>query len=115
MNLHGIQKKEKIVISKIWQRWNSSTQKKENNTPQDCISRYDGYIWGRWQYLKNDEEKEAEIPDDTSTVDMEEGVNDRNDDNNEKYDEDKDKECPDDTSPIEVEEGVSDINDDKNE
>ena len=33
---------------------------------------------------KYDEEKEAKCPDDTSTVDMEEGVNDSKDDSNEK-------------------------------
>ena len=32
---------------------------------------------------KNDEEKEAECPDDTSPVDMEKGVNDRNDEEKE--------------------------------
>ena len=33
---------------------------------------------------KNDEEKEAELPDDTTPVDMEEGVSERKDDNNER-------------------------------
>ena len=38
---------------------------------------------------KFDVEKEAEFPDDTSTVDMEEGVNDRKDEINEKHYEEK--------------------------
>ena len=38
---------------------------------------------------KFDEEKEAEFPDDTSTVDMEEGVNYRKDDSDEKNDKEK--------------------------
>ena len=46
---------------------------------------------------------------------MEEGVNDINDDNNEKYDYEKEAECPYDTSPIDTEKRVRNINDDKNE
>ena len=45
---------------------------------------------------------------------MEEDVNDRNYNKNEKYDEEKESEFPDDTSPLEMEEGVSDRKDDKN-
>ena len=45
---------------------------------------------------------EAECPDDTSPVDMEEDVIDRKDDNNEKNDEEKLPECPDDTSSVEI-------------
>ena len=37
---------------------------------------------------------------------MEEGVNDRKDDKNEKNDEGKEAEFPDDTSPIDIEVGV---------
>ena len=43
---------------------------------------------------KNDEDKEAESPDDTSPVDTEEGVNDRKDDRNKKNDEEKYAEFP---------------------
>ena len=57
---------------------------------------------------KNDEVKEVEYPDDTSPVDMEEGLSDIKDDNNVKYDEEKEEECLYDTSPDEMEEGVSD-------
>ena len=39
--------------------------------------------------IKNCEVKEAECPDDTSPVDMEEDVSDRNDNRNEKYDKGK--------------------------
>ena len=45
------------------------------------------YKW--WQEWKYDEGKEAKYPYDNSTIDMEEGVSDRNDDKNEKYDEEK--------------------------
>ena len=65
--------------------------------------------------LKNDEGKEAECPDDTSLVEMEEGIKDINDDSNLKNDEGKEAECPAHTSPIEMEEGVSDRNDYTNE
>ena len=41
----------------------------------------------RWQEWKNDKEKEAECPYDTSPVEMEEGVNDRRYEKNEKNDE----------------------------
>ena len=63
---------------------------------------------------KNDERKEAKLPDDTSPVDMEEVVSDRKDDNNEKNDKGKGAEFHDDNSPVEIEEGVKDINDDRN-
>ena len=46
---------------------------------------------------------------------MEEGVNDRKDDRNEKNDEEKEAEFPDDTSPVELEEGVIDRKDYKKE
>ena len=46
---------------------------------------------------------------------MEEGVNDRKDDNNEKNDEQKEAEFLYDTSPDEMEECVNDIKDEKNE
>ena len=46
---------------------------------------------------------------------MEEGVNDRNDDKNEKNDQEKEAECLDKIFPVDVEEGVNDRNDDKNE
>ena len=46
---------------------------------------------------------------------MEEGVNDINDDNNERYDEEKEAECLYDTSPDEMEQGVYDRNDENNE
>ena len=46
---------------------------------------------------------------------MQEGVNDRNDDKNEKKYEGKEAECLDDTSPDQMEEDVNDINDNKNE
>ena len=46
---------------------------------------------------------------------MEEGVNDRNDNKNEKYDGEKEAECLDDTSRVEIEEVVSDRKYDKNE
>ena len=54
----------------------------------------------------------AEFSDDTSTIEKEEGVNDRKDDNNKKYDEDKDPECPDETSTVDMEEGVINRKDD---
>ena len=59
--------------------------------------------------------KEAECPDDTSPVDMEEGVNDIKDDKNEKNYWVKDAECYDESYPIEMEEDVKYLNDDKNE
>ena len=65
--------------------------------------------------MKNDEEKESECPDDTSPVDMEEGVSDRKDDKNEKNDEEKYAECADDASPVDMEKGVIDRKYDKNE
>ena len=43
-----------------------------------------------------------------STIEVEEGVGDSNDENNEEIDEGKEAECLDDTSPDEIEEGVSD-------
>ena len=58
---------------------------------------------------------EAEFLDDTSPVDMEEGVNDRNYDKNEKNYEEKEAECLDDNSHYDMEEGLYDRNDDKNE
>ena len=58
---------------------------------------------------------ESEFPDDTSPVDMDEGLNYRKDDKNEKDDYEKEVECPDDTSPVDVEDGVSDRKDDNNE
>ena len=58
--------------------------------------------------IKYDEGKEAEFPDDTSIIEMEEGVNDITDDKNEKNDEGKEAECLDETSPADMEEGVSD-------
>ena len=64
---------------------------------------------------KNDGEKGAECPDDTSTVEMEENVNDIKDENNEIYDEEKQAEFLDYTSPDDMEECVSDRNDDNNE
>ena len=63
---------------------------------------------------KSDEEKYAEFPDDTSPVEMEEGVKDINDDNNELYDEGKEAECLDDNSLDKMEEGENDRNDNKN-
>ena len=56
---------------------------------------------------------EPECPYDTSTVDMEEGVNDRNYDKN-KNTEGKEAECPDDTSTVDMEEGVNDRKYDNN-
>ena len=58
---------------------------------------------------------DAEFSDDTSTIEKEEGVNDRKYDNNKKYDEDKDPECPDETSTVDMEEGVIDRKDDSKE
>ena len=58
---------------------------------------------------------EAEFLVDASPIEMEEGVNDRNDDNNEKYEEEKEAEFPDDTSLVEMEVGVGDRKDDNNE
>ena len=43
--------------------------------------------------------KEAECPDDTPPDDMDEGVSERKDDNNEKNDEGKEIEFPDETPP----------------
>ena len=63
---------------------------------------------------KKDEGKEVECLDDTSPVEIEEGVSDRKYDKNEKNDEEKEAERPDDTSPINVEEGVKYIKDDRN-
>ena len=63
---------------------------------------------------KNDEGKEAEFPDDTPPVDMEEGVSDIKDDKNLKNDEEKEAECQDDTPPVDMEEGVNDRKDGKN-
>ena len=57
----------------------------------------------------------SEFPNATSPVDMEEGVNDRKYDKNEKNDEEKDTECPDDTLPVDIEESVGDRNDNRNE
>ena len=54
---------------------------------------------------KNDEDKDPECPDDTSTVYMEEGVIDRKI-KVKKYYEVKEAECPDDTSPDEIEQNV---------
>ena len=51
---------------------------------------------------------EAELSDDTSTIEKEEGVNDRKYDRNKKYDEYRDPECPDDTYIVDMEEGVID-------
>ena len=58
---------------------------------------------------------EAEFLDDTSPIDMEEGVNDIKYDQNFKYHKEKEEEFPDDTSPVDTEEGVSDRKDDNNE
>ena len=44
---------------------------------------------------------------------MEEGVNDRNYDKNEKNDKKKNAKCHDDTCPVDMEEGVNNLNDDK--
>ena len=62
----------------------------------------------------NYEVKDAEFQDDTYPVEIEEGVNIRKFDKNEKNDEVKEVECPDDTSPLDIEEGVSDRKYDKN-
>ena len=50
---------------------------------------------------------EVELPNDTYTIDMEVGVNDRKYDKNEKNDEEKEAEYPDYTCPVEMEEGVN--------
>ena len=65
--------------------------------------------------MKNDGEKEAESPNDTSPAEKEEGVNEENDDKNEKKDGEGENKFPDDTSPVEMEEYVNDRNDDYNE
>ena len=57
---------------------------------------------------------EAECPNETSPVEMEEGVNNRIYDKNGKNDEEKEAESPDDTSPDEMEEGLNDRIYDKN-
>ena len=57
----------------------------------------------------------AKYPNDTSTVEMEEGVSDGKYDKNEKNNEEKEAECPNDTSPVEMEEGVNNRKDGKNE
>ena len=45
MNLHRVQQKGDIVLSKEYEKYRTFQQKKEErNTPQYCISRYDGYI-----------------------------------------------------------------------
>ena len=58
---------------------------------------------------------EAEYPDDTSPVEMEEGLNDINDEKKGKNDEEREAECPDETSPVEMEEGVNDRKYENNE
>ena len=55
---------------------------------------------------------EAELSDDTSTIDKEKSVNDWKYDKNKKYDEDKEPELPDDTSTVDMEEGVINKKDD---
>ena len=62
----------------------------------------------------NDEGKEAELPDYTSPVEMEEGVSDKNMIRI-KNDEEKEAEFPYYTSPFDMQEGVNDIRDEKNE
>ena len=49
---------------------------------------------------------EAELSDDTSPTEKEEGVNDIKDDKNKKNDKYKEPKCPDDTSTVDMEEGV---------
>ena len=51
---------------------------------------------------------EAELSDETSHIEKEEGVNDRKDDKNKKHFEEKEAEFPDETSTVETEEGVID-------
>ena len=62
-----------------------------------------------------DREQLEEFPDETSPVEMEEGVNDRKNDKNEKNDEEKQEECPYDTPPVDIEESGSARIDDNNE
>ena len=73
-------------------------KKEESNTPQIA-------------YPANMNTRQAEFADETSTIEKQEGVNDRKYDKNKKYDEDKEPECPDDTSTVEMEEGVIDRKD----
>ena len=47
-----------------------------------------------------DEEKEEELPYETSPIETKESVSDINDDNNEEINEEKEAECLDDTSPL---------------
>ena len=56
-----------------------------------------------------------ECHDETSPVEMEEGIKYINDDKVEIYDEEKEEECLDDTSNDEMEEGVNYINENNNE
>ena len=63
---------------------------------------------------KNDEGKEAECPDDTPPVDMQEGVRDIKYDKNKINDEGKESGYPDDTPPVNMEEGVSNRKDENN-
>ena len=58
---------------------------------------------------------EAELSDDISPIDNEEGVNYRKCDKNKKYYGGKEAECQDETSTVDMEEGVNDRKDESNE
>ena len=93
MNLHKVQQKGYKGFSQEYEKYRTVQHKNRKATLLKIASpaMMDIYLY------------EAECPDDTSPVEMEEGVNDRKDDKDENNDEGKESELPEDTSPVDTE------------
>ena len=94
MNMHRVQQKGDKGFSQEYEKYRTVKHKKRkpalpNITSPDMM-----------------DIRESECPYDTSTVDIEEGVNNRKDDKDENKDEEKDVEYPEDTYPVDIEEGI---------
>ena len=103
MNLHRVQQKWDKVLYQEYEKYRTVQHKKRKATLPKIA------------YPAMMDICEAKLPDDTSLVNMEEGINDRKYYNSEQNDEKKEAECPYETSPVDTEEGVNDRRYDKNE